>query len=89
MSAPETAKTASNLPEIIKNIRAGNVNISLKFWKANGNKPASHFIEIGQKQHDSDKWSNIGINVADASSVGEALTRLKQLAILREDGSAA
>lgn len=83
----ETAKTA-NLPEIIKNVRAGNVNISLKFWKANGDKPASHFIEIGQKGRD-DKWSNVGLNVADASSIAEALTRLKALAILREDGSAA
>ena len=89
MPATETAKTAGNLPEIIKNLRAGSVNISLKHWKANGDKPASHFIEIGQKDAKTGNWSNIQIQVSDASSVGEALTRLKQLAILREDGSAA
>jgi hypothetical protein len=82
----ETAKTG-NLPEIVKNLRAGSVNISLKFWKANGDKPASHFLEIGQKGKD-DKWSNIQIQISDAASIGEALTRLKQLAILREDGAA-
>lgn len=84
----ETAKTG-NLPKIIKNLRAGSVNISLKFWEANGEKPASHFIEIGQKDSKTDKWANIGIQISDAASIGEALTRLKQLAILREDGGQA
>lgn len=75
------------MPEIIKNLRAGNVNISLKFWKAKGDKPASHFIEIGQKDAKTSKWANIGIQISDAASIGEALTRLKQLAVLREDGA--
>jgi len=85
----ETAKTATNLPEIVKSLRAGSVNISLKHWKANGSKPASHFIEIGQKDQKTGEWANIGIQISDAASIGEALTRLKQLAILREDGAAA
>lgn len=81
----QNQRTAGNLPDIVKSIRAGGLSLTLKHWRANGDKPASHFIEISQKDRGGE-WVNIGANVSDVSGIAEALNRLKQIAILREDG---
>lgn len=67
-------------PEQVKRIFLGTCTLTLKQWPSDG----SHSIEISQKDHEANTYSNVHFPVHLTASVVSALSSLSALGLRRE-----
>jgi hypothetical protein len=73
----EQLQSASKAPEVIKTIRLGSANVTLKRWPSDG----SFIIEIGQRDFkDSKKFHNVAFGVYETGAYSDAFNQLRAAA---------